>query len=368
MDLQKAANLAQILSLVGILPAAYCAYGTWVILHPNRADSNPVNPATLYLCFGAFIACAVIGGIAAWVSRSNPTPSKPYMAKLHIHSAMYGTSPANDIDVCDVLQKHTRDALAVLVSNNLFGHDPAEGHPKRLEVKYSYGNGAVVTTTRAEGSRLVLPEDSWMKGEIKRFADLIVEMKEEREKHEAQLNKNHAGAIAILKEEFSNTFGVQKQEHADMIDKWGLEVAKAKAQRAKLLRNELEEIEKAGVLFQFADDADSMNAFLETVWHLYNDDKRQTEGALLYPLSGSVIPDEITEWRHKELWRFRTLYRAHLRSIKEIDPNFHTNTVDLGFPRDVASYLEVRNDLYNHAAFLRKRANEIVNPFAALTG
>jgi hypothetical protein len=69
MDLQKAANLAQILSLPGIFPASYCAYGTWIVLHPKQAGGDPVNSEVLLISSGAFIMCATIGGIAAFVSR-----------------------------------------------------------------------------------------------------------------------------------------------------------------------------------------------------------------------------------------------------------------------------------------------------------
>jgi hypothetical protein len=68
MDLQKGANIAQIVRLVGILPAAYCAYGTWVLLHPS-SSGGPVNSPGLLISFGAFIACAVIGGLAAIFAR-----------------------------------------------------------------------------------------------------------------------------------------------------------------------------------------------------------------------------------------------------------------------------------------------------------
>lgn len=69
--LHKIASIAQILSLVGIFPACYCAYGTWVTLHPDQAKVDPVNPTTLYICFGAFIAFAVIGGVAALISSGS---------------------------------------------------------------------------------------------------------------------------------------------------------------------------------------------------------------------------------------------------------------------------------------------------------
>jgi hypothetical protein len=78
--------------------------------------------------------------------------------RLLIHSAVYGTGPANDMDVTEFLQNHQRDALVVPVSNEFFGRDPAQNFLKRLQVEYSYGNQHRQRVENWEGSRLVLPE------------------------------------------------------------------------------------------------------------------------------------------------------------------------------------------------------------------
>ena len=82
-------------------------------------------------------------------------------SKLKIISAFYGTGPVTDIDVTEVLRNHVKDGLIVLVTNELFGSDPAPNQPKRLQVEYSYGNYAVSVVSRPESTRLVLPEDWW---------------------------------------------------------------------------------------------------------------------------------------------------------------------------------------------------------------
>jgi hypothetical protein len=99
------------------------------------------------------------------------------VSRLVIHSAVYGAGPANDMDVAEILRRQTKDALAVQISNDLFGRDPAPNLPKRLRVEYSYGNPHVLTVERPEATRLVLPEDSWQQYQIQRFN---AELREQR--------------------------------------------------------------------------------------------------------------------------------------------------------------------------------------------
>ena len=101
-------------------------------------------------------------------SSENPAPSR-----LKIHSALYGTGPVTDMDVGAILQQQNRDALAVFISNDLFGRDPAPNIPKRLEVEYSYGNQHHLKVMRPEGYRLVLPEDSYVTEVIQRRTEQI---------------------------------------------------------------------------------------------------------------------------------------------------------------------------------------------------
>jgi hypothetical protein len=86
--------------------------------------------------------------------------------RLVIHSAVYGTGAFDEVSVAHRLNAATRDALVIPVDNNLVDRDPAPMKPKRLLVEYSYGGPSLLRVSRAEGGRLVLPEDS----EIQRLA------------------------------------------------------------------------------------------------------------------------------------------------------------------------------------------------------
>lgn len=100
--------------------------------------------------------------------------SQPAFGKLKIHSAIYGTGPDTDIDVTDKLQGMVQDGLAVSVANDLAPRDPHFGVVKQLTVEYSYGNPSRSRVTRPEGSRLVLPEDTWTRDELAKWQDLSV--------------------------------------------------------------------------------------------------------------------------------------------------------------------------------------------------
>lgn len=125
MDLNKAAHIAQMLS---IFPGVYCAYAAWVSLHPTPAippspgGGAPVTvgttPTGFLVALGAFGALLVLGIILGLLLYFLPK-------KLRIISAVYGTGPVNDMDVTKVLCRHRREGLVTLVTNDLFGHDPA---------------------------------------------------------------------------------------------------------------------------------------------------------------------------------------------------------------------------------------------------
>jgi hypothetical protein len=133
----------------------------WVLEHVKKFAMH--GNVQLAMFFGGLAWLAVL---ALWPSSKGPPAHK-----LMIRSAVYGTGPVNDMDVTEILQNHMRDALAVVITNDLFGHDPAPNIVKRLRVDYSYGNQAVLTVTRPENTRLVLPEDSWLQAETQRLTD-----------------------------------------------------------------------------------------------------------------------------------------------------------------------------------------------------
>lgn len=169
---------AQLANIAALFPAAYCAYGTYVLLHSsslpaqtttgNSAGTPLFNPVGLYISFGVFVLLAAIGGVLNLISRRNAvvTENKPE-PKLKIIRALYGV-PGRDVDITQKLRSEVRDALFVFVDNNLVPYDPVVGVRKRLMVEYSYGNGIVECAVRPESTpweavSLTIPEDSQTK-------------------------------------------------------------------------------------------------------------------------------------------------------------------------------------------------------------
>jgi hypothetical protein len=118
-------------------------------------------------------------------------------------------------------------------------------------------------------------------------------------------------------------------------------------------------VERSGAIRSLAGQADWLRNKLEEIWHLYDSDRTANE-ALIYPLSSSAIPSAIREGRHMELWSFRVLYRSHIGHVKSVDPDFHSNLIDDGFPCDLQKYLEVLRKMEAHARLLRERADNLI--------
>src|SRR5262249_36939561 len=102
------------------------------------------------------------------------TAAQKERSKLHIHSAIYGTGPDTDVDVTEKLRGMVHDGLVVPVANDLAPRDPHFGAKKHLTVEYSYGNPSRSRVARIEDSRLVLPEDTWLRDELARHQDTDV--------------------------------------------------------------------------------------------------------------------------------------------------------------------------------------------------
>jgi len=259
-------------------------------------------------------------------------------SKLKIHSAFYGTGPLDDVDVVERLRHYKPSGLIILVDNNTLGCDPAPNRPKRLRVAYSYLNDATWEIYRPEYSRLVLPED-----------------KEFIERTAAEYERECDRKIA----EYSEALKIEQARQAKSF----LEIQDLKNNPKRLLGAVVDgrkQIEVVGVLKEYAKQAERLKELLEKVWHLYNNDR--TADPLLYPLALSTMPDEIKEWRHKELWRFRSLYREHLNALQATVPEVRTDLILLGFPCDVP-YLEVRKGLENHVRFLGEEADQRLRSF-----
>lgn len=176
----KLERLAYIANIAAVVPAFYCAWGTYVLLHPSPAASAaaqvsaqtaPAGVSRLLIAL-AISACAVIfAAIVNGIIFLRRRRASGASAKLIIHSADY--APIDDspksYDVTECLRKMIAgDALVLDVENhnfvaagvNFVPCDPRSGIFKRLRVSYSYDGEASVTTERKEHERLVLPEDS----------------------------------------------------------------------------------------------------------------------------------------------------------------------------------------------------------------
>jgi|ERR1051326_3235119 hypothetical protein len=147
------------------------------------------------------VAIFLAASIAFWdrlaIQRVHPVTTAATLPsrKLQIHSAAYGTGPDTDVPVDEAVKRQPRDGLIVVVSNDALGCDPAFGNDtKRLEVEYSYDGARPVKVSRPQGSRLVLPEDSWAKAELQRLTREIdtakASLEEIKAEHAKQLEES----------------------------------------------------------------------------------------------------------------------------------------------------------------------------------
>jgi hypothetical protein len=222
MDIHKVAALAQVFSFV---TGAYCAYGTYVSLHPPTAGGSPpatFGPTALYISFGAFSTCLLVVGVTFLVDRFHRHPDHAEgkkvpeiqaqrQAKLKIDSAYYGLGNANDIDVTETLQNMPRNALAVWVGNNLIPGlaDPAPNQAKQLTVHYSFGaEQRSAPCVVPEHRQLVLPRDldwarelgiAYEQQRLARVDELDNELRRERANTSMLENNNREGREEIRK-------------------------------------------------------------------------------------------------------------------------------------------------------------------------
>lgn len=91
-----------------------------------------------------------------WGRGGDRGPERPG-GQLFIESAIYGYR-GRDADVTQVLRAQVRSGrLEVVVSNNLFGVDPAPGRDKMLTIVYRLDGGPTNTVRANEGDRIRLP-------------------------------------------------------------------------------------------------------------------------------------------------------------------------------------------------------------------
>jgi len=262
---------------------------------------------TLIFVFGA---CVLGGGLAHYfafrLERKRASVAKPTQAsvrpangaRLVIRRALYGTGPQTDISVTDKLNDAVRDALVVPVDNSLVPRDPALNVQKRLYVEYSYGNDSVLSVVRPESTP--------------RYISRLV-LPEDSE-------------IARLTSEIEQLRSARSRQ-----------------------------LGKAGALMSRAGEAEALARELEKIWHLFNNEGVEK---LIRPLSIKEIPDEVKAHRHKQLIAFRAVYQWHIASVREIAPEFQSETVNKGFPT-TEEYLEVKRNLEEHAKLLRELAAQL---------
>lgn len=121
---------------------------------------------------------AILGYIFAR-RRSSLKGASDSESALKIVSADYQaiTGQGTTYDVTNCLRQiNCGEGLVLDIENhnfqvgnrNFVPKDPKPGTPKRLRVIYSYMGGSPVTVERPEGTRLVLPEDAFLKAEKER--------------------------------------------------------------------------------------------------------------------------------------------------------------------------------------------------------
>jgi hypothetical protein len=313
-------------TLIGLLA---CVYAEYRYYHP----AIPAIPLWVIL----LVLTWALLGYAVYLGRfrrlSPPPAEKPREpSKLVIHSANYrawqGDGPT--YDVTEFLQKIiSGDSLVFDVENhnfvvgnqNFVRNDPLPGKAKRLRVSYSYGGQLTRTVERSEHGRLVLPEDS----EILRLNNEIEQMKRELETQKAK--------------------------------------ASSELSRTSAIKLDPVQIGRAGGLMTRAGEAECLAQELEKIWFLYN---REGKEVLVRPFGAKELPDQITEHRHKELFRLRTLCKWHMDSVKELDGGFRSTLLDHGFPNN-DEYLDVKRNLEDHAKLLRELAGTLASQDARAT-
>jgi hypothetical protein len=143
-----------------------------------------------------------------------PPPEHVAKGRLKIHSALLGNGQSNDRDVRDRLQQLClNSSLDIVISyQSLIGPDPAKDDPapgedKRLLVEYSFSGGPILIAERPQSTRLILPEDPWMR---RRVNDLESSRTELRERN-AKLTSEGADLTATMNGELQENQKLREQ-------------------------------------------------------------------------------------------------------------------------------------------------------------
>jgi hypothetical protein len=124
---------------------------------------------------------------------------------------------------------------------------------------------------------------------------------------------------------------------------------------------ERNQIEMAGVLINYKHQAAKLHERLRSVWSAFGGDHRPTnydDVIYLKPLADVVT--DLGEPRFRSLFEFQMLYKNHIAELRLVLPDFHTNTIDDGFPNESKEYLQILRDLEAHQVFLLDRAEKML--------
>ncbi len=165
------------------------------VIAENTANQSDYLMVGRSILVGIFYAAPAAGSlfllIAAFVVFRKPKKplldesDKSETSRLVIYSAIYDAVDGGGkiYDVAEFLRQIvTGDSLVLDIENHNFSingqnfvpQDPKRGANKRLVVTYSFDSEPSSTVERLEGSRIVLPEDSYLK-ELKAEKDLVLD-------------------------------------------------------------------------------------------------------------------------------------------------------------------------------------------------
>jgi hypothetical protein len=82
------------------------------------------------------------------------------------------------------------------------------------------------------------------------------------------------------------------------------------------------------------------------------------------PMADRAFPVIIEDAHESDVHFWRDICAGHIGAIRKIEPTFHTNFIDDGFPCD-DKYNDVRRKIEAHAAFLRERARQLIREDAS---
>lgn len=147
--------------------------GTLLIFDRIGSTNKPAGAVAVAVPWIIVLGCVFI---IAFLSTREKGQTR--QSRLTIHSATYGARlpGAKHYDVTNCLRQMIQgDSLVFQIQNGNFvigGHnyvptDPREGEKKWLEVSYSFDDGPSVSVFRREDHRLILPEDEFLKGELR---------------------------------------------------------------------------------------------------------------------------------------------------------------------------------------------------------